>query len=120
MNRVLAPFIALLVSALIVNAAHAAGTEEWSFVWVSSTTTDWDIIKGVATVKRTGVNFVAEATGENTVKYRIVGKIEGRSIAARFTILESEFANAPFVGTYTKRKDKGINLSFPAVVGHQR
>jgi hypothetical protein len=97
-------------TAVILWAASTAAyaDDEWSFVWVGVTGSNWNIVEGVASSKADGTSWHFDLAGRNSVKYIVDASIQGRTVEAGLAAVGSAYSGITILrGIRTEKAASG-------------
>jgi len=82
------------------------------FVWVSSGHGEYSTKRGKAVVRIQSGRVTAEMVDESGIHYKLSGHIAKNRVAAKFTVLGSDyFVDSPFLGSYQIKRWGGFTDS---------
>ena len=100
--------LVLIGVALCAGASHAAGEEEWKFVFAMASV-NWDIRSGTAMFARSGSLITGKFGDAKGVEYEFSAKLTGSNATGRLVIIGSDGGPFDMKGVYTRRKTLGVS-----------
>jgi hypothetical protein len=99
---------AIVAGILLAVSTVASAEDEWSFVWVGVTNSDWKIVEGVASSKADGTSWHFDLAGKNLVKYVVDASIQDGAVEAGFAAVGPAYFGITILrGTRTERAASG-------------
>ena len=92
--------LVLVGAAYCARASHAAGEEEWKFIFAMANV-NWDVRSGNAMLERSGSSIKGRFVDAKGVEYELSAKITGSSATGRLVILGSDDGPFDLKGVYS-------------------